>query len=254
MTRQEMYDPRERWLRTFHPSPAAGTELICFPHAGGAAGYWYGLSAALAPDIAVSAVQYPGRQDRRHEAPVDDLHLLADRIAAVLGGGSHRPRAFFGHSMGASLAYEVAARLEQTSGGGPSALFVSGRRAPSRRRPESRFLSDDRALIDNVRSLGGTESDFLEDPEIVDMILPALRGDYNALAEYQDTPGTPVTCPVVALVGDEDAEASIEDMRAWQHHTTGSFRLRVFSGGHFFVIDRLSGVAELVAGLLPTPA
>ncbi|MDJ1137465.1 thioesterase II family protein [Streptomyces iconiensis] len=253
MTGQET-EPRERWLRNFHPNPAAATELICFPHAGGAAGYWYGLSAAVGPGIAVSSVQYPGRQDRRHEAPVSDLHLLADRITEALAGGSDRPLAFFGHSMGASLAYEVAARLERTSGGGPSALFVSGRRAPSRRRAEARFLGDDRALIDKVKSLGGTGSDVLEDPEIVDMILPALRGDYGALAAYRDTSGVPLNCPVVALAGAEDTEASVEDVRAWRHHTTGSFRLHVFRGGHFFVTDHLSAVAELVAGLLPAPA
>ncbi|WP_212735632.1 thioesterase II family protein, partial [Herbidospora galbida] len=125
----------ETWLRRYHASPSATAELVCFPHAGGAAAYWYPLSALLAPGVETLAVQYPGRQDRHREPPVTDLHALADRLAEVLGEPAARPRVFLGHSMGASLAYEVAARLEGREGAAPVRLILSGRRAPSRWRP-----------------------------------------------------------------------------------------------------------------------
>ncbi|WP_316784288.1 thioesterase II family protein [Streptomyces sasae] len=238
------------WLRRFHPSAEATSELVCFPHAGGSAAYWHPLSSVLSPGIEVSAVQYPGRHDRRREAPADDLCGLADRITEVLGRAA-RPRALLGHSMGASLAYEVAVRLAARGLGEPAVLVVSGRRAPSRLRPAGDRLTDDAALVARMRALGGTESAFLDDEELLGLVLPTLRGDYRALASYAPTQGRPLSCPVLALAGDRDPEASVEDVRAWCRHTSGDFRLNVFTGGHFFLTDHTAALAGLVRTLLP---
>ncbi|GLX94059.1 alpha/beta fold hydrolase [Herbidospora sp. NBRC 101105] len=236
------------WLRRYHASPSAAAELVCFPHAGGAAAYWYPLSALLAPGIETLAVQYPGRQDRHREPPVTDLHTLADRLAEVLAGPPARPRVFLGHSMGASLAYEVAARLEGRPGA-PARLILSGRRAPSRWRP-SPEPSGDAALVARVRALGGTDAHRLTDPDVLELVLPALRADHLALAGYRDTPGAAVSCPVTAFAGERDAEAPVDDVAAWRHHTTGGFDLRVFPGGHFFIADDAPGTARLIADLV----
>ncbi|MFF9347079.1 thioesterase II family protein [Streptomyces sp. NPDC014734] len=233
----------------------ADCELVCFPHAGGSAGYWRGLALDLAPDVDVLAVQYPGRLDRLNEAPVEDLHLLADLVAEVLGPPGNRPRALLGHSMGASLAYEVAVRLARLPGGEPQLLVLSGRRAPSAAHRRQRFRPrDDAELVDRMRGLGGTQAVLLDDPEMLELILPVLRGDYRALETYEDTAGRLLTCPVVALTGDRDPEAPVEDIQGWRDHTSGDFRTHVFGGGHFYLNDRAGEVTELVRGLLPTHA
>ncbi len=249
MTTRPRRELLSTWVRRFHPSAEATAEVICFPHAGGTAAYWHSLSATLTPEVEALAVQYPGRQDRHREPAVTDLHVLADRIAEAIGEPVFRPRAFFGHSMGASLAYEVAVRLEGRPDAAPTALILSGRRAPSRWRPTPE-PADDATLIAKVRALGGTAAERLSDPDVLELVLPALRADHRALATYRDTPGAPVSCPVVALAGDADTESSVSDVDAWRHHTTGGFELRVFSGGHFFVADRLPARARLIARAL----
>ncbi|MFC8585285.1 thioesterase II family protein [Streptomyces sp. NPDC057217] len=247
---------REAWLRRFPVGVgggAAGCELVCFPHAGGSASYWRSLALALSPAVDVSAVQYPGRLDRLHEAPVEDLHRLADLVAEAMGPSDGRPRALLGHSMGASLAYEVAVRLARLPGGEPDLLVVSGRRAPAAAGWRARHVPlEDDELVARVRGLGGTDSAVFDEPDLLELILPALRGDYRALASYEDTTGRPLTCPVVALAGDRDPEATVEEVEAWGGHTSGAFRTRVFEGGHFFLADHAGEVAELMRGLLPT--
>ncbi|MFD5654861.1 thioesterase II family protein [Streptomyces sp. NPDC127039] len=242
-----------RWLRRLRPGHDTAVTLVCFAHAGGAAGYWQPLAEALPPRVEVLAVQYPGRQDRHREPAVEDLHRLAETIAGVLADSPRvtgTPWAFLGHSMGASVAYETAALLSRAEDG-PGALFVSGRRAPSRPRRGTESFHDDHALLDKVRRLGGTGTRLLDDADVRELILPALRADYRAVAAYTGTPGAPLSCPVVALAGDGDTEASVDDVAAWAEHTTRDFELRVFEGGHFFLADQWAAVARLVASRLP---
>src|SRR4051794_9909349 len=145
-TRRAAQAQRELWLRRFHPAPQAAARLVCLPHAGGSASYYHPLSAALSPAVEAVAVQYPGRQDRRSEPLVDDLLVLADRLADALAD-EPGPLALFGHSMGAVLAFEVARRLER-EGREIAALFVSGRRAPTAHRDEWLHRVGDAELLD----------------------------------------------------------------------------------------------------------
>lgn len=234
----------EKWLRRFHPAPAAQARLVCLPHAGGAASFFFPLSKALTPAVEVLAVQYPGRQDRRHEPAVDNIPDLADQILDVLRDLDDRPLAFFGHSMGAVLGYEVALRLRDAGLPPPVHLFASGRRAPSRYRDEQVHQLSDALIVTELRTLGGIDPAVLADPEVLEMILPAVRGDYRAVESYRHEPGRKLDCPFTVLTGDNDPRVSVDEAGAWAEHTTGPTDLQVLPGGHFFLVDQHEHVLE----------
>ncbi|MFB8392592.1 thioesterase II family protein [Streptomyces yangpuensis] len=233
------------WVRRFHPAHDAPARLICFPHAGGSASYYFPVSRQLSPGIDVLAVQYPGRQDRRAEPCIDSIPALADAVLGQLRPYFDRPVTLFGHSMGATLAFEVAVRLE-AEGIPVQGLFASGRRAPSTVRDETVHLKDDEGLLADINRLSGTDAQVLGDPEIVRMILPAIRADYRAAETYRYTPGPKLACPVTVLTGDADSHVTPAEAGAWRQHTTGAFDLKVFPGGHFYLNDQAPAVLSVL--------
>lgn len=236
------------WLRRYHEAPGARVRLVCLPHAGGSASFYFPVSAALAPAIEVVAVQYPGRQDRRREACVGDLHELARQIHDVLGPDDGTPTALFGHSMGAALGFEIARFMEPTR---PAAhLFVSGRRSPTRPRTETVHLLDDDGLLADVKALSGTDGRVFDDDELLRMALPAIRSDYRAAERYTYTPGAPLSCPISAFTGDTDPKAAVAEVQAWAEVTTGGCDVEVFPGGHFFLTEYSSAILATVSARL----
>ncbi|MET9730964.1 alpha/beta fold hydrolase [Streptomyces sp. NPDC006458] len=234
------------WIRRFHPAPDAPVRLVCFPYAGSGASYYHPLSRALTPDVQVLSVQYPGRQERIDEPCVEDLTVLADRVAEELLAWSDRPFVLFGHSMGAAVAFEVALRLERR-GVPPRGLVVSGRRAPSLPRERRVRFADDSELVAELKRLNADNeqvSRLLADDSVLRLVLPTLRGDYRAIERYHHPSAPPLRCPIVAMGGDADPVAAVADVEAWGRHTAASFRMRVFRGGHFFLDTHAHAVRQ----------
>ncbi|GHG20807.1 MULTISPECIES: thioesterase II family protein [Amycolatopsis] len=237
------------WIRRYHPIPDVPVNLVCLPHAGGSASYFFPVSRALAPRVGVLAVQYPGRQDRRHEPGVPSIGALADAVTEALRPHTGTPLAIFGHSMGATLGFEVALRLE-SAGVTPLALFASGRRAPSCHRDERYHLLGDREFVAEIKSLSGANTHLLDDEELLATALPALRSDYRAAETYRYEPGPPLHCPIHALVGESDRKATVAEAQAWAGHTTAEFTLHTYPGGHFYLDEQAPRVLDVITQAL----
>ncbi len=237
------------WVRRFHPADDAPYRVVCFPHAGGSASYFFPVSRTLSPAADVLAIQYPGRQDRRHEPGLATIAELADGVTEALLPWLDRPAVLFGHSMGATLGFEVARRLEAADVR-PHALFVSGRVAPSRARDETVHRRDDAGLVAAVKELGGTDAQVFEDEAILEMVLPSIRTDYTAAETYRYTPGPLLQAPIHAYLGENDPKATVGEVRDWAAHTSGRFTLTTYPGGHFYLNTHAPAVIRAISDAL----
>ncbi|GAA3892217.1 thioesterase II family protein [Streptomyces sedi] len=240
----------DAWIRRLGPGAPGAARVVAFPHAGGSANVYLPLARSLSPEMDVFAVQYPGRQDRMAEQLIDNVPELAQQVFRRLVSWTRSPLVLFGHSMGATVAFEVARRLEQFGSVPLVGLVVSGRRAPTiQRDDEDVHRRDDSELVAEIRTLNGTDPAFLEDEELLRMILPVVRNDYRAIETYRYQSGPRLSCPLTALLGDADPKAGIDEAMGWRDHTTGAFHFLSYPGGHFYLNDRIDAVGRQIASL-----
>lgn len=203
----------------------SGERLFWFPHAGG--------GAVTAANENVVGVRLPGRESRLAEAPFERMGPLVEALAGAIEGYLDRPFSFFGHSMGAVVAFELARELRRRGRPMPRMLIASGARAPQFRRghvPPAAPSHEE--FMAQLRQLGGLPTD---DPALLRGVLPALQADATLYRHYVYSEGDPFTFPIRAYGGAEDANVRREHLEAWAEQTTSGFAVRVFAGGHFYL-------------------
>jgi medium-chain acyl-[acyl-carrier-protein] hydrolase len=225
-----------QWFNISRRQPPARARLFCFPYAGGGAPIYRNWSQSLPAEIEVCAAQLPGRGSRIKETPFSDLSEMVAVIAEAIVPYLDLPVAFFGHSMGAMIAFELARKLRETQNMQPAHLFISGRRAPQvpKDDPISHNLPEPE-LLKELQRLNGTPAEVLEHPELMQLMLPLLRADFSVVETYRYRPGAPLDCPVTVFGGLQDPEVSREHLEAWGEQTNAGFSLRMLPGDHFFL-------------------
>jgi pyochelin biosynthetic protein PchC len=239
---------RERgWLRSLTTVAAPTRRVVCFPHSGGSATAFGAWATAMPPGVELVAVQYPGRGDRFVEPPVDEVAAMAGHAAAELLRLPATDQVFFGHSLGAVVAYETALVLRD-KGEEPSKLCASACLPPGAMEDRQIHLAPDDEFWATLCGLGGIEPGIAENAELRELLLPTLRMDLRAHATYQPRAGAkPLSCPVSCYHGAGDPLVDEARLAEWAGVTSGDFTMRVRPGGHFHVS---ANVAELVADIV----
>jgi medium-chain acyl-[acyl-carrier-protein] hydrolase len=224
------------WFSYRRPASGARIRLFCLPYAGGSASLYRQWPDILPPQVEVWPIQLPGRENRLMETPIEQMPQMIEKLVPVLLPYLDKPYAFFGHSMGAGISFELVRALRQQQAPGPVRLFVSGRRAPQfppREKPVHALPEPE--FIAELRRLNGTPEAVLENAELLQLLLPVIRADFKLSETYSFVEADPLTCPITAFGGLQDTDVSREDLAAWGQQTRGTFTLRFFAGDHFFI-------------------
>jgi surfactin synthase thioesterase subunit len=236
------------WIKCPKPNPKASLRLFCLPYAGGGASIFRQWSNKLPSNVELCPIELPGRDNRIAEKPISNLDILTDNLMDVLLQHLDKPFALFGHSMGALIAYELASKL-QLKQVNPVCLFVSGRAAPNVAEIYPPFHSlPDIEFIEKLSSVYFAIPDVvLKDKELMELFLPMLRADMTLVETYIHSQLQPLDCPILALGGLEDKEATQDRLANWRKYTSASFSIYVFSGGHFYLNENRQPLLQLIS-------
>lgn len=231
------------WIAFTKPNPRSLLRLFCFPYAGGGASIFRPWAEDLPPEIEVCPVLLPGRDDRLLEVPFTQFSHLIETLAQVLHPYLQVPFAFFGHSMGGLIAFELARELRRQNAPIPAHLIVSATPAPHLPPAADSFTADsDAAIIEALRRFGGTPEWVLQDEQLMQELLPTIRADLQLVKNYTYLAEEPLYCPISAFGGWQDELVTPEHIAAWEKHTNNVFTRRMFQGGHLFLYGTRSAL------------
>lgn len=242
------------WFACPRPNPGAETRLFLFPYAGGGPAAFNKWPAALPSSIETWIAHYPGRGSRHKESPIKRLSILSDALAQAIEPLSDKPFAFFGHSFGGLVAYELAWHLRQLNLAQPQILLISACGAPHLPDPHPPIHAlPETDFVKSLQALNGIPAEVASQPELLELLLPILRADFEALETYRfssnglQNPPQPFDCPILVLGGMNDLRVNQERLEGWAQYTSAIFRALYFPGDHFFIHEAREAVLTSIS-------
>ena len=239
------------WVTFPQANPQANLRLFCFPYAGGSSVIFRTWANNLPKSIEVCPIELPGRGYRFSEAPFARLDLLVEAIAPSLLPYLDKTFAFFGHSMGTLISFELTRLINRKYGLLPVHLLIAGRHAPqlSDHHPPIHTLPEP-DFIEKLCRYNGMPKQVLVNHQLMAIFLPILRADFAICETYNYTNEPPLSCPITAFGGLQDSETSIDELEAWRNQTNNSFSLHLLPGDHFFIQSDQLLLLQLISQVL----
>jgi medium-chain acyl-[acyl-carrier-protein] hydrolase len=237
------------WFIRPLPNGKAETRLFLFPYAGGGPAIYGKWITEFDVRIETFIAHYPGRGSRHNEPPIRQIDILVGKLAEAIQPYLDKPFVFFGHSFGGLVAFELARQIQ------PQILFISGCGAPhlSNPHPPIHHLPDPE-FVRALKELNGIPPEVADNPELMELLLPMLRADFEAFESYRPN-ARQLTCPIQAFGGLDDPRIGREQLEGWIIHTTADFRSQYFSGDHFFIhASKADILASIISGLTSSHA
>ncbi|HEX7634757.1 MAG TPA: alpha/beta fold hydrolase [Noviherbaspirillum sp.] len=232
-----------------HVDEGKTVKLFCFPYAGAGTSSYHAFCKALPDHITPFVARLPGREATRNQAPLTDIHAIIKQLTrAIRPGLGDEPIFFWGHSMGALVAFEVARLLGAELG--PCQLIVSGHAAPhvpNPPRPIPVDEMDDARFVRLLESYNGMPQAILDNPDVLKLILPQLRADFMAMDCYRYVPGVQLECDILCINGESDRLVKHDQVLAWREETTGNFSCKWLPGSHFFINESRAALVRILA-------
>jgi len=228
--------------------------LVCLPFAGAGASFFYPWYEKGTPEIEIVSIQLPGREWRVDEEPFRDVNTAVDQvfpeIAGELGSG---PVMFFGHSLGAVLAYELAHRFCASTGFDVVRLIVSGSPGPWTKRARRATGLPDADFLAQVREFAQYDAEAMRSPEVRKLALPTLRADVEMHEEYVCGGSDPLPAPITSLRGRDDQLVTADQAADWAGATSREFELIELPGGHMYLTQGADDVVRVARDAAAQP-
>ncbi|MDC0710140.1 alpha/beta fold hydrolase [Stigmatella sp. ncwal1] len=233
------------WFPYVKARADARLRLVCFPFAGGTASSMQRWAEQI-PGVEVLAAQYPGRETRFGETPFRDVRTMAAALGPVVRSLADRPFAFFGYSMGTLVAVEVTRWLLREGAPLPVGLLVAAGTPPGRRKVRPLYALPEKEFIEALERYGGTPPQVLAHKDLMEMLAPMLRADFEIVDTYKVIDESPLPLPLSAFAGDADPHAMPDVMEGWKDLTSKDFSFQVFPGEHFFIHSAAEALREAI--------
>lgn len=234
------------WLVRHRQVESHGLQLFCLSYAGGGASVFRAWADALPPEVAVFAVQLPGRESRIGEPAYRRIDTLVETLAAVVSEEARAPFALYGHSMGGLVSFELARRLRREHGLRPVCLYIGAYRAPQLPNRNLRIHHLPAEVFKVVLRAQGIPDAVLQDADLMEAMLPTLRADFELCDRYEYREEPPLECPILVFGGADDLTVGADDLDGWSAHSSASCEINMLPGGHFFIH---SSQEELLAAI-----
>ena len=223
------------WIAYRKVKAQACLRVFCFPYAGSGAAIYRAWMKDLPETIELCPVQLPGRETRALEPACSRIGPLVEALSEELRPFLDLPYVFFGYSMGALIAFELARALRKCAAPVPSHLFLAARRGPRILDPCPTGNLNNREFARQLAVIGGTPKEILQNPDLLELVLPTLRADFTLCENYAYLPDDPLDCPMTICGGKEDAKTNQQALDAWGEETRASCDVKWFEGDHFFI-------------------